>query len=390
MLPYVDIVNILLERNHDVIFIARDIEKARQVFKDININLRAAPVSHRQTKNPVLKPVSYTHVLNNIGFNDSDMLATQIRAWHETLIEIKPDLLVFEHSPTAMLAASVFRCKKLMLGTGFTVPSAEIPMPPLYGDSEKYRNQLLVDDKNMLDIVNRALKQCNFPQLIALSDLFDENEQLLLTLPELDHYQNRRNGKYQGIALPASYGTRTEWKSGSVNDENKPRVFAYLHTETSVRLLAEVIMHTNAEAILHGPSDALNAVPDQALHKICLAAEPVTMEMILTECDIVVTNGSHATTALSLLFGKPVAVLSSHFEQALNGMRVAALNCGIHLPLQQLDSSIQLSRFIQQPAIWQDAAENFSQGYVNQGGINSWYGKMVSQRLADTVCHGLD
>src|SRR5690349_7069145 len=76
-------------------------------------------------------PVNHSAVLVNRGFGDALSIAGAIRAWHGIFKLWKPDLLVADYAPGALIAARVAGLRNATIGSGFSTPPAQDPMPPL-------------------------------------------------------------------------------------------------------------------------------------------------------------------------------------------------------------------------------------------------------------------
>ena len=72
--------------------------------------------------------------------------------------------------------------------------------------------------------LNEVLGSSGAAPLAGLADLFGDVEQMLCTLPELDHYGSRGAAAYWGPCFETQSGTQAEWPAGKGK-----RVLAYLH-----------------------------------------------------------------------------------------------------------------------------------------------------------------
>src|SRR5215469_15969615 len=119
----------LRTRGHRVSFILRETVAAERLLDPghyawLQAPLQAVPVS------PVYVPTRHLpHILHNVGFHDEQALLGRMRAWRNLYAALSPDLLVFDHSPTALLAARGLPVKRIVLGTGFGVPPQVSPLP---------------------------------------------------------------------------------------------------------------------------------------------------------------------------------------------------------------------------------------------------------------------
>jgi hypothetical protein len=79
-------------------------------------------------KEGVPSPRSYLHVLKNQGIADPDGLMGRLKAWSSLYEMWQPNLIVSDHSPTAVLAAQHWCGAKLVMsGGGFAVPPDKHP-----------------------------------------------------------------------------------------------------------------------------------------------------------------------------------------------------------------------------------------------------------------------
>ena len=94
----------LAARRHQVFVAARDLSLGPRVFDVLPVVLLPAPWKSRPTEQ--VSPVAtYADLLLNIGCGDADCLTAQLQAWRNLFGLVQPDLLVCDHSPTALLAA---------------------------------------------------------------------------------------------------------------------------------------------------------------------------------------------------------------------------------------------------------------------------------------------
>ena len=130
-------------------------------------------------------------------------------AWRNLFLSVRPDLIVFDHSPTALLAACGLAAKKAMIGTGFFCPLDGYPLPDLRPWLHEGKERLRDDENHVLANANQVLAAWGQPPLKRISRLFHEvDEQFLVTLPELDHYQGRK-----GTLTPGASRKQPEYEA---------------------------------------------------------------------------------------------------------------------------------------------------------------------------------
>ena len=78
---------------------------AHEILGDVGVVFLQAPFKHQRMQE--IHPCrTFAHILHNIGFSNVAELTTMTGAWRQLFEHVRPDLIVFDHSPTALLAAS--------------------------------------------------------------------------------------------------------------------------------------------------------------------------------------------------------------------------------------------------------------------------------------------
>lgn len=94
----------LLRRGHRVTAALRDPSNAGRIFSDGVIPYMQAPVKMGPSRDRIDPLLSMAHILHNVGFADWEELASRVRGWSTPFELVRPDLVVVDHSPTALLA----------------------------------------------------------------------------------------------------------------------------------------------------------------------------------------------------------------------------------------------------------------------------------------------
>jgi UDP:flavonoid glycosyltransferase YjiC (YdhE family) len=324
--PYLDLIRRLKKEKHKVFFAARDVGNAERVFGSEVVMLQA-PFNPRGVSNPIRVARTHAHLLHNIGFNDPVLLTGRIRAWQEIYNYVKPDLVIYDHSPTAQLAMRHTKAKQVLCGTGFTVPPGKVPMPNMRFWENADQDKLLVQEKNIIDQANLALKGLKLPELVNVAMLMEVDATLLMTFKEIDHYNDRGEAEYVGIPLTKDYGDAPNWPAGG-----KFKVFAYLYPFKTLPSLLESMTKLNISAIIYAP-EVQQALKAKFKHpRLSFVEQPLRMGEVAQQCDVAITNGTHGTTVALLLAGKPILALPQNLERVLVSHRVREMGAGLVAP----------------------------------------------------------
>jgi hypothetical protein len=253
-------------------------------------------------------------------------------AWRNLYDFVKPDLIVFDHSPTALLAARGCRASRAVIGTGFEWPPDVYPLPnlrPWLGDAEEALRQ---DEEKVLSNANRVLDIWGEAPLEQLSQLYHQVELgFLATFRELDHYPDRRGADYWGAW--ADMGGKTPvWPA-----RHGKRIYAYLKPFPALPALVALLNKLRCPTIVY--VDGVDTKFQQRFRSTTLhfENEPLDLHKVGTTCDLAILNGNHGTTVSMLLGGKPMLHVPIYLEQALTGEAVMRIGAGLAAPSTKPD-----------------------------------------------------
>jgi hypothetical protein len=121
----------LSAQGHEVILALRDLSCAPLMFKEASVSYLQAPYQSGRPKVMFEVARTFAHILFNIGFGDVALLETMVDAWRNLIDWVRPDLIIFDHSPTALLAARGSKTRRVILGNSFSSPPDCRPSPDL-------------------------------------------------------------------------------------------------------------------------------------------------------------------------------------------------------------------------------------------------------------------
>lgn len=345
-----------LEMGHEVFLVARELTGIRTVFGDLPITCLQAPF--KQFCDPADQSAykSLTHVIFRQCFSSSAELALYARAWRGLFQLVKPDLVLYEHAPTALVASFGYPFKKILVGNGFSIP----PRPPDFAEpfavfittlrTPEITEGLQQDDRFLLQLINRALAQLGSPQMQHLADPYAQaDEQFLFTLAALDHF-GPREAQYLGVeAAPPQVAP--VWPHG-----DGQKVFAYLNPVQGLEKLLMSLQAAKVRALLvvRGLPTALRTA--YASEQLQFLDHLVDMQGVGQQADWIISHGNHISTALFMQSGVPQLLLPLHQEHLFVGLRLQAQGAAVLAYQDQPSYETEVSQMLKGEKLRQRAA----------------------------------
>ncbi len=326
---------------------------------ELPAELRVVPAPPGQVARECIRqPVSMADILYNQATSDPRMLAGQVRAWHGLFELVKPDVVVMDHSPIALLSLQGQPWKKVLLGTGFACPPAISPLPDLRAWQNHYPDRIKATEQAVLEALNTQLENQQQPTLDCVGRLFERvDDNLLTTFPELDHYPNRSSGEYLGTWSDLA-GAKPVWPDG-----DGPRIFAYLKPHRGLVAILDHLASLPVRTLVY-----IGGTFNNRRWKGCrinFSDHPLNMTEVGRECDLAILHAGHGATASLMLAGKPILQIPIHVEQYHNALRTEQQGAGCKIPLGDSDGfRAALAEMLGNPK-YHEAARDFANQHAD-------------------------
>lgn len=319
----------LRDQGHRQVMLLRDITRAESILGEHGLEFFQAPVWLTQIQG--LPPdINFTETLYRFGYLYPDGLMSMATAWRNAWKLLQPQLMIFDHAPSALLAARRLGIPRVLIGNSFGIPPLVRPLPRF-----RWWTDGLVDQTRLAETEARATRNSNAvlmrlgaPPITQVSDLFQAEATLICGRPALDVYGERKHGEYIGPINNVTSGVNPIWPPG----EN-PRIFAYLKPQYKhFDALLNAIKSSKARYLIYAPGIPEALVKRYQSSHVSFSAAPLRMEEVVRTCNALICHAG-GMTDIALEASKPILLLPTQMEQTMTSHRAEALGAGIVMPL---------------------------------------------------------
>lgn len=370
----------LSKQGYQVYVALKDLSHASQWFKNVPVKLFQAPIW--LPKVTMQRPIAcLADSLLLLGYLEAETLSGLVAGWTSLIESIQPDLIIFDYAPTAMLAAkSNTKIPKITVGAGFADPE---PGQPIVDWRPQATQDKLVEqqEERVLQIINRVLCSNQLPALKRLSDLFQVNQTIITTFPDLDPYQHLR--------------CSTTYCLQETNSASRPdAVFTNQYQNKILGYLKP--NHPNFDHILSGLSkckaDVFIACPQGNSHALKpyesqsfrFSTKLINLENAMQNADLFVGHGNMGSLVQAMYLGVPSMIFPIQLEQLTTGLIVQKL--GIGRLIQKLESKETLTKHIEQLYQSQELKKTCAKyQQENASSIHTNLSTLVNQRCLELL-----
>lgn len=269
---------------------------------------------------PVKHLIGFAHLLANVGWGTDRHLAGLTSAWRGLFDLIRPDLIVFDHSPTALLASRGLPARRMVLGLGFFSPPDISPLPVFVEQpGTALIERLRADERQILDRANNLLISWGGPPLQQLGKVYSEvDENILVTFREMDHFAQWRSGaRHWGPANlnGSTCGKPVEWPDSA---SGRSRIYAYLDSDfPCLSVLLDVLRGRRYPTVVFSRSLGYEMRQRFTCDTLRFESQPLDLAQVGRECDLAILNANHGTLSQLLLAGRPMLQVPRTREQGI-------------------------------------------------------------------------
>lgn len=316
-------IDALRARGHECLLATPDVPAALRLLAGDTVGVRACPLLQRTHPLPAgVRFEHYVQILEHCAFGDEAVLASNVRQWMALVRTVRPDVILADFSPMALLVARLCALPAVQVCTGWEAPPPDAPLPsfgPAAGEGDA---SFAARESRLLERLNRQCRAHGAAPLPAVGSLY-AGPQLLCTWTETDHFGPRPGGRYIGPLFSDGHGVAADWDRTGTG--LRPRVFAYLAPDARNPALADALADAGADvvAVLPGlPEVEAIRLRGRGLQ---VFGSAVRIAPLLREARLAVTNGGHGLVGACLSAGVPMLLSPRNAEQAIVADRLAAL-----------------------------------------------------------------
>ncbi len=321
---FLPIAQTLRERGHRPIMVLKDISRADEMLSPYGLEYLQAPLWLAPVHG-LPPPVNFTESLFLFGFLSQAGLLSIVRAWRQLWRLIKPDLMIFDHAPTAMLAARGLGIPRLITGNSFAVPPRVKPLPAYrWWDKSQPAARMADTEARLVATANQVLTTLGVPTLRAVNDLYEAEATLVTATPALDVYPPRPIAHCIGAINTIAHGASPVWPG-----TRSKKIFAYLKPQYALfEQVVKALARTETSVLIVAPGAARQLVQKLQTANLAFSERSLVMSEVRAQCGLAVCHAG-GTVDVMLQGGVPLLLLPMQMEQTMTSKRVEEIGCGL-------------------------------------------------------------
>ena len=291
--PLLAVAQALRDRGHAVVFALRDLSNADLLARS-GFAFLPAPQAPAARRPPAYR--SFAEMLAGECFPSARAAFVSALAWRSLFRATRPEVLVADHAPAALLAARGTGIRTVLCGVPFSIPPVGRPLPRFAKGDKASAGA----EGKLLSRLNSVLAVLRGPALDTAADLYRADATAIKWLPELDFFGPRSRADYVGPMVADAGDSEPAWPRAA-----GPKLLVYLRPGTHVAPLLAAAGRCQASVLAYVPKAGTALLAAARAAGVHLAEAPLRMSALLPQCDALACHGGNLSAA-ALLAGKPL------------------------------------------------------------------------------------
>lgn len=288
----------------------RNLQKAAQLEWPEGTFFLQAPLHPLNAPPP--PTYSFADILMHRGYKNLDELKPLIEAWQLLLDLVKPVALIFDHSPTALLAYRHIRLPKFIYSIGFLTPAVDgvdlnlrsgMPLEPIH---QAARDKLLT-------LVNQYLLSSGQLPISTLGEIYSVTETAIIGYPLIDMYKDYRKQESYIASVEQNFGfDLPEWTSNA----DDIYVFAYLKSKAKQsEAVLSCLKQLNIRGLCYYSGISELEAKRMSNATMQVTHSPVSIPQVMNRASVVICHAGQGLVNDAIVRGKPLILVPTQLEQ---------------------------------------------------------------------------
>ncbi|MCC5884907.1 MAG: hypothetical protein JJT88_00565 [Gammaproteobacteria bacterium] len=345
----------LRDDGHRPVLILRDLSRVETLLASEGIEYLQAPIWIPPPPQGLPPALNFTETLFRFGYLEPSGLLAMARAWRHIWAFVRPDLLVYDQAPTAVLAARGLGLPDLNLSQWFGTQPQVAPLPPyrFWNTNEGEAQRLQDTEQRVCRNVNAVLQRLQAPAIRQVSELCAADRVLIPGYRPLDAYDHRIHEQYLGPIDYLDEGVVPDWPAGE-----GPKVFVYLKPGSGhFEKMMAAIAASSGRYLVFAPGIPERQRSQLRSERVRISSRPFNARLVRESASALIGHGGGMTQGF-LAQGRPVLLLPMQMEQMMTSVRVQQLGTGLFLPADGDPEELpgMLQRLLWDESLYQAAA----------------------------------
>lgn len=320
---------------------SKDLFATSKIDWPSNVKFIQSPIWLRSNPQP-FNAVSFAEILFYKGYDSYQHLKQLTDSWFTIFELVSPDIILFDHSPSALLAASGLNIPKIIVSNPYLTPAPGTStinlIPSAYFDEAKAAEI----HQCVIKVINSIRQDYEAAPITAIGDLFIADATFLSGFSETDYFKERRqNAIYCGSALATSIGTQEpRWKPGL-----SQKSLAYLkHRDPRSSAILRILASIQARTLCFYSEGKAEDIKEFAESSLVVSNIPFHLSKAYSEAKVIICHGGQGIVNEALNRGIPLILAPTQAEQHFIATKVASWGNGI--VINKNDSTTEIEKKI--------------------------------------------